>query len=61
MVAHEQLADTDASLGLFSPDSPLAALPLADRVSRYGALGRALVAGETTVDESVDQPRRALA
>ena len=61
MVAHEQLANESASLGLFSPDSPLAVLRLTDRVARYGALGRALVAGETTVEESVSQLRRALA
>ncbi|HJE52190.1 MAG TPA: PHP domain-containing protein, partial [Tessaracoccus flavescens] len=59
MVAHEQLAEADASLGLFAPDSPLASLSLTGRVERYAAVGRALVAGDTTVDKAVDQIRKA--
>lgn len=43
LVAHERLADLDGSLGLFSPDSPVASLALAERVTRYAELGRALV------------------
>lgn len=43
MVAHERLAEHDRALGLFAQDSPLAHLPLRDRVERYSALGRALV------------------
>lgn len=53
MVAHEQLADVDPSLGLFAVDGPLISLPLVDRVARYGALGQALVDGELTLDQAV--------
>ena len=43
MVAHEQLAEADPTLGLFAPDNPLEALPLVPRVARYGVLGKAIV------------------
>lgn len=44
LVAHEELSATDSSQGLLHPGNPLADLPLADRVIRYGELGRELVA-----------------
>lgn len=40
LVAHEKLADSDPSLGLFSPGNPLADLSLEDRLGRYAELGR---------------------
>ena len=55
MVAHEQLAEVDPDLGLFAPGSPLAAAPLTERIARYAAVGRAIVAGETTVEEAAKE------
>jgi hypothetical protein len=42
LVAHERLSSMDLSLGLFSPESPLAGLPLAARIDRYAEVGRGL-------------------
>jgi hypothetical protein len=42
LVAHEKLSGLDRGLGLFSPRSPLATLPLADRIDRYAEVGRSL-------------------
>lgn len=50
MVAHETLSNHDPSLGLLHPDNPLAGLPLAERVTRYGQAGPRLVAGESPAD-----------
>lgn len=47
MVAHEELSNHRASLGLLHPDNPLAELPLGERVARYGAVGPDLVAGKS--------------
>lgn len=55
MVAHELLAEADPDLGLFAPGSPLAAAPLTERIARYAAAGRAIVAGETTVEEAAKE------
>ena len=58
MVAHELVSDVDLSLGLFAPEGPLAGLPLTERVGRYGALGKAVVDGELTVDQAVTELRK---
>jgi hypothetical protein len=42
LVAHEKLSGLDRALGLFSDQSPLAALPLAERMDRYAEVGRNL-------------------
>lgn len=42
LVAHEKLSGLDPDLGLFSPRSPLASRPLAERVAAYASIGRAL-------------------
>ncbi|MBK7819949.1 MAG: PHP domain-containing protein [Tessaracoccus sp.] len=52
MVAHELLAEVDPDLGLFAPGSSLAGASLTDRIARYSAAGRAVVAGGTTVEEA---------
>lgn len=44
LVAHEELSEADPAQGLLHPDNPWAALPLAERIIRYGELGRRLVA-----------------
>lgn len=56
LVVHEELSNHDAELGLLHPDNPLAGLPLAQRVARYGAEGPALMAGASP--ESVAQSLR---
>lgn len=53
LVAHEVLAQ-EPRLGLLSADNPLADRPLLERVTRYGALGRRIVAGEP-VGELVEE------
>jgi hypothetical protein len=40
LVAHERLSSVDRSLGLFAPDNPLAAKPLAERLAVYAGAGR---------------------
>ena len=55
MVAPELLAEVAPDLGLFAPGSPLAAAPLTERIARYAAAGRAIVAGETTVEEAAKE------
>ncbi len=55
MVAHEQLAEHDLALGLFADDSPLAGLPLKERVQRYSAIGRALVQDGLPVADAAEQ------
>jgi hypothetical protein len=42
LVAHERLSSADRSLGLFAPDNPLAAEPLAERLAVYARAGRSL-------------------
>jgi hypothetical protein len=42
LIAHERLASVHSRLGLFSPDNPLAAQPLGERLARYAAEGRSL-------------------
>ncbi len=44
LVAHEELSATDPTQGLLHPNSPLANLPLAERIIAYGELGRQVVA-----------------
>ena len=58
MVAHERLAEADLDLGLFAEAGPLASLPLAERVRRYSAVGRSLVAGTSTVGEAAEALRK---
>jgi hypothetical protein len=40
LVAHEKLASTDPSRGLFNPKDPLARKPLAERIAAFSMLGR---------------------
>ncbi len=40
LIAHEKLAAADPRLALFSPDNPLAAQPLAERIAHYADIGR---------------------
>jgi hypothetical protein len=40
LVAHERLSSIEARMGLFSPDNPMASLPLCERISAYAAAGR---------------------
>jgi hypothetical protein len=42
LVAHERLASLEPRFGLFSPENPYAAAPLAKRLKLYAALGREL-------------------
>lgn len=42
LIAHEKLASADPDRALFSPRNPLAALPLAERLSRYARVGRSI-------------------
>ncbi|TFG60765.1 MAG: PHP domain-containing protein [Spirochaetales bacterium] len=42
LVAHEKLAGLDERYALFSPRNPLAESPLAERLERYAAVGRAM-------------------
>ncbi|WP_455383504.1 PHP domain-containing protein [Salinispira pacifica] len=42
LIAHEKLSGADARYGLFAADNPVASLPLAERVRRYAAAGRAM-------------------
>ncbi len=46
LVAHEVLSDADPRCGLLHRENPMAALPLAERIIAYGALGRQLVADQ---------------
>ncbi|WP_233557801.1 PHP domain-containing protein [Tessaracoccus antarcticus] len=43
LVAHEVLSDADPRRGLLHPENPMADLPLSERISAYGELGRQLV------------------
>jgi hypothetical protein len=49
LIAHERLTEEDPRLGLFHPESPLVAEPLASRISSYARVGRRL-------DPSGDRP-----
>jgi hypothetical protein len=40
LIAHEKLATVNPDLALFSPRNPLKALSLAERITRYAAVGR---------------------
>lgn len=40
LIAHEKLAAADPRLALFNPDNPLAAKPLAERITHYADIGR---------------------
>jgi hypothetical protein len=42
LIAHEKLTECNAALSLFSPDNPLAELPLEERIRRYAELGQKL-------------------
>jgi len=42
LIAHERLADAHERYGLFHPDNPLAALPIAERLAAYAEVGRTL-------------------
>jgi hypothetical protein len=42
LIAHERLTSLDPVFNLFSPENPLAALPLQDRLRAYGAAGKDL-------------------
>jgi hypothetical protein len=42
LIAHEKLSGLDRSLGIFSPDNPLSARPLPERIELYARAGRAL-------------------
>ena len=42
LIAHERLSSLDRSFGLFAPDNPLAAEPLAERLAVYARAGRTL-------------------
>ena len=42
LVAHERLSSLDASASLFSPEGPLASLPVERRIAAYAGAGRAL-------------------
>ncbi len=42
LVAHQALVSHNRALGLFAPDNPLAARPLAERLAAYARAGRAL-------------------
>jgi hypothetical protein len=42
LIVHERLSSVDRSFGLFAPDNPLAAEPLADRLAFYARAGRSL-------------------
>jgi len=42
LIAHERLATVDKRFGLYSKESPLAALPLVERLAAYAAFGKRL-------------------
>jgi hypothetical protein len=42
LIAHERLSSVDERFGLFSPENPLSALPLGERLSLYARGGRRL-------------------
>jgi hypothetical protein len=42
LIAHERLSDAGPRWGLFSPDNPLAAQPLTQRIAAYAEVGRTL-------------------
>ncbi|MDR0585285.1 MAG: PHP domain-containing protein [Treponema sp.] len=42
LIAHERIASIDRRCGLFSPENPLAALSLAERLASYAAFGKRL-------------------
>jgi hypothetical protein len=42
LIAHERLSSADPALGIFSPQNPLSARPLTDRLKAYSLLGRQL-------------------
>lgn len=45
LIAHEKLAAAEPRYALFSPDNPLAGLPLEERIDRYAAWGRRMDRG----------------
>jgi hypothetical protein len=49
LIAHERLADAHPRYGLFHPDNPLAARPIAERIAAYAEVGK-------TLDPSDDGP-----
>lgn len=55
MVAHERLAEVDLDLALFSPANPLAALPLAERVAAYSAVGKDIVSGASSAEAAATE------
>ncbi|MDR0590094.1 MAG: PHP domain-containing protein [Spirochaetaceae bacterium] len=42
LIAHERLTSLDPALSLFSPENPLAARPLKERLNAYAAVGKGL-------------------
>ncbi|MGO1383257.1 MAG: PHP domain-containing protein [Arachnia sp.] len=46
LVAHEELSAADPTKGLLHPENPLVGLPLAERITAFADLGRALVADQ---------------
>lgn len=46
LVAHEVLSEQDPRRGLLHPENPMAGLPLSERITAYGELGRRLVADQ---------------
>ena len=46
LVAHEMLSQQDPRRGLLHPENPMAELPLSERITAYGELGRQLVADQ---------------
>lgn len=55
LIAHEKLVDADERLGLFHPENPLAARPLAERIREYAEMGKSLDPAETR--PAADHPR----
>jgi hypothetical protein len=42
LIAHERLASINLKYSLFHPENPLASMSLADRITLYARLGKAL-------------------
>lgn len=52
LIAHEKLAAADPQRALFSPDNPLYALPLEERIARYAVLGKRI--DHTQPEKAID-------
>jgi hypothetical protein len=53
LIAHEKLAAADPKLALFSPDNPMAGLPVEERIARYADIGKK--ADHTKPEEMISQ------